>query len=118
MNFSMANYPEGTRINQLSLSISTFDGSVRGTTGLRYSPEVPGGMKPMGLELFIEGSSDGTRLSGTCRGTQENVFWTGGGSAAGRWSASLSGNQVKGSIVLEREGKTFSLAFNGKELVR
>ena len=118
MNFSMANYPEGTRINQLSLSISMFDGSVRGTAGLRYSPEVPGGMKPMGLELFLEGSSDGTRLSGTCRGTQENVFWTGGGSAAGRWSASLSGNQVKGSIVLEREGKTFSLAFNGKELVR
>ena len=118
MNFSMANYPEGTRINQLSLSISLFDGNVRGTAGLRFSPEVPGGMKSMGLELFLEGSFDGTRLSGTCRGTQENLFWTGGGSAAGRWSANLSGEQVKGSIVLERDGKTYSLPFYGNELVR
>ena len=75
-------------------------------------------MKPMGLELFLEGAFDGTRLSGTCRGTQENFFWTGGGSAAGRWSASLSGEQVKGSIVLERDGKTYSLPFYGNELVR
>ena len=118
MNFSMANYPEGTRINQLSLSISLFDGNVRGTAGLRFSPEVPGGMKSMGLELFLEGSFDGTRLSGTCRGTQENLFWTGGGSAAGRWSANLTGEQVKGSIVLERDGKTYSLPFYGNELVR
>ncbi|WP_133956069.1 hypothetical protein [Aminivibrio pyruvatiphilus] len=118
MNFSMANYPEGTRINELSLSISPFDGNVRGIASLRYIPALPGGMKPLGMELFLEGSSDSTRLSGTCRGTQENVFWTGGGSAAGRWSASLSGEQVKGSIVLERDGKTYSLPFFGNELVR
>ncbi|MBL3539797.1 hypothetical protein [Aminivibrio sp.] len=118
MNFSMANYPEGTRINQLSLSISPFDGNVRGTAGLRFIPEVSGGMKPMGLELFLEGSCDGTSLSGTCRGTQENFFWTGSGGAAGRWSANLSGEQVKGSIVLEKDGKTFSLRFYGNELVR
>lgn len=118
MNFSMANYPEGTRINQLSLSISPSGGNVRGTARLRFIPQVPGGMKPMGLELFLEGAFDGTRLSGTCRGTQENFFWTGGGSAAGRWSASLSGEQVKGSIVLERDGKTYSLPFYGNEPAR
>ena len=72
----------------------------------------------MGLELFLEGASDGTRLSGTCRGTQENVFWTGGGSAAGRWNGILTGGQVKGSIVLDRGGKTFSLSFFGNDLVR
>ena len=118
MNFSMANYPEGTRINELSLSISPFDGTVRGIARIRFIPALPGGMKPMGLELFLEGASDGTRLSGTCRGTQENVFWTGSGSAGGRWSAILSGGKVKGSIVLERGGKTFSLAFFGNELVQ
>ena len=118
MNFSMANYPEGTRINELSLSISPFDGNVRGIVRFGFIPALPGGMKPMGLELSLEGSSGGARLSGTCRGTQENVFWTGSGSAAGRWSAILSGGKVKGSIVLERGGKTFSLAFFGNELVR
>ena len=118
MNFSMANYPEGTRINQLSLSISPFDGNVRGIARLGFIPALPGGMKPMGLELSLEGSSDGARLSGTCRGTQENVFWTGSGSAAGMWSGILSGGKVKGSIVLERGGKTFTLAFFGNELVQ
>jgi len=118
MNLSMANYPEGSRINELSLSISPFGGNVRGIARLRFIPAVPGGMKPMGLELSLEGASDGTRLSGTCRGTQENVFWTGSGSAAGRWSCILSGGQVKGTIVLERDGKTFSLAFYGNELAR
>lgn len=112
--FSMLNYPEGKKINTIFLLFPLTGGAVSGKVNLLYEPNRPGGMKPLNLILNLTGNFDGERLSGTYEGSHENVFWAGRSGVAGKWQGHLSGEQVKGTLLLENQGKTFSLDFIGR----
>ncbi len=109
--FSMLNYPEGKKINNVFLLFPLTGGAVSGKVNILYEPLRSGGMKPVNLLLNLTGNFDGEKLSGTYEGYHENVFWAGRSSVAGKWEGHLFGEQLKGTLLLENQGKTFSLGF-------
>jgi hypothetical protein len=106
LNFSLVNYPDGKKVNEMVLSVPDSGGAVRGRARLEYAPGGRGGgMKPFGLMVNLKGMLEGNIFRGTLDGTMENFHRTGRDSVSGEWRGTLlEGGQVKGSLFIGKSG--------------